>query len=123
MHKHHRPVLMEYCLTMKGKFTIWKPNVSCLSYNLVIIWLLLSRMRSRSRLEAIEVVCGFRNCEFFGVYFRNELFFCYENLFMSKYDSKLYKTLQSKSNHSYSKTQFKCYTHQEEGTHTHRSIY
>ena len=36
-------------LDMKGKFTIWKPNASCLSYNLVVILLLLSRMKSRSR--------------------------------------------------------------------------
>ena len=40
---------------MKGKFTIWKPNVSPLSYDLVVILLLLSRMKSRSRQEAIEV--------------------------------------------------------------------
>ena len=36
-------------LDMKGKLTIWKPNVSRLSSKLVIILLLLSRMKSRSR--------------------------------------------------------------------------
>ena len=40
---------------MKGKFTIWKPNASRLSYDLVIILLLLSQMKSRSSQEAIEV--------------------------------------------------------------------
>ena len=34
---------------------MWKPNASRLSYNLVVILLLLSRMKSRSRKEAIEV--------------------------------------------------------------------
>ena len=34
---------------------MWKPNASRLSYNLVVILLLLSRMESRSRLEATEV--------------------------------------------------------------------
>ena len=34
---------------------MWKPNASRLSYNLVVILLLLSRMKSRSRQEAIEV--------------------------------------------------------------------
>ena len=34
---------------MKGKLTMWKPNASRLSYNLVVILLLLSRVKSRSR--------------------------------------------------------------------------
>ena len=34
---------------------MWKPKVSRLSYNLVVILLLLSRMKSRSRKEATEV--------------------------------------------------------------------
>ena len=34
---------------------MWKPNASRLSYNLVVILLLLSRMKSRSRYEANKV--------------------------------------------------------------------
>ena len=34
---------------------MWKPNISRLSYYLVVILLLLSRMKSRSRKEATEV--------------------------------------------------------------------
>ena len=41
MHRHHRLVLLD----MKGKFTMWKPNASRLSYNLVVILLFLSRMK------------------------------------------------------------------------------
>ena len=47
MHRHHGLVLM--LLDMKGKFTIWKANISRLSYNLVAILLILSGMKSRSR--------------------------------------------------------------------------
>ena len=36
-------------LGIKGKFTMWKPNASRLSYNLVVILLLLSRVKSRSK--------------------------------------------------------------------------
>ena len=35
-------------LDMKGKLTMWKPNASHLSYNLVIILLFLSQMKRRS---------------------------------------------------------------------------
>ena len=34
---------------------MWKPNASRLSYNFVVILLLLSRVKSRSRKEATEV--------------------------------------------------------------------
>ena len=34
---------------MKGELTMWKPKASRLSYNLVVILLLLSRVKSRSR--------------------------------------------------------------------------
>ena len=36
-------------LDMKGKLTMWKPNASRLSSNLVVILLLLSRVKRRSR--------------------------------------------------------------------------
>ena len=42
-------------LDIKGKFTMWKPNASCLSSNLVVILLFLSRVKSRLRYEATEV--------------------------------------------------------------------
>ena len=36
-------------LDIKGKFTMWKRNASRLSSNLVVMLLLLSRVKSRSR--------------------------------------------------------------------------
>ena len=52
---------------------MWKPNASRLSSNLVVILLLLSQMKSRSRQEAIEVDSVVSEIEFLGVNIRNEL--------------------------------------------------
>ena len=48
MHRHHRHDTGAdgILFNMKGKFTMWKPNTSHLSYNLVVILLLLSRMKA-----------------------------------------------------------------------------
>ena len=51
--------------------------------------------------------------------FESGIFFCYENLFIQNMLLSFTKTtLQSKSDYNCSKTQFKCHTRQEEGTHT-----
>ena len=55
---------------------MWKPNASRLSYNLVVILLFLSLMKSRSRKEATEVdsvVSEIVSSLGHGVNIRNEL--------------------------------------------------
>ena len=60
---------------------MWKPNASCLSYNLVVVMLLLSSLVNRRSSEeatevqlkeASEIVYSLRNGELFGVDIRDE---------------------------------------------------
>ena len=55
MHRHYRLVLLEYCLTKRESSQCGSQMHQRLSNNLVVMLLLLSHVRSRSRQEATEV--------------------------------------------------------------------